>query len=181
MRIHRAFLPFALLALMPAASLAATSTSSVEAMTSTVFQESQTSFSGIGVRVAFQPSGLLPGISFVPGLEYWRNSTRVNAYQISANRRDATINLGARYLFHFRNVGPYLGAGLAMHFLSTEVEAPSLGLPRAETALAKGGISALGGVMFPLGGRLQNFIELEYHDVADYRQLKLGFGIAFGL
>jgi hypothetical protein len=150
-------------------------------MTSTVFQESQTSFSGIGARVAFQPNGLVPGIWFVPGIEYWRNSTRVSAYQINANRRDATIDLGTRYLFHFRNVAPYLGAGYAVHFLSTEVEAPGLGLPRAETALTKGGLAAAGGVMFPLGGRLQNFIELEYHDVTDYRQLKLGFGIAFGV
>lgn len=164
---------------LPATGIAATTLSSVEGMTSTVFQEQQTSFSGLGARVIFQSDALVQGVAFVPGVEYWRNTTHVKAYEISANRRDATLNLDARYMFHFRNVAPYLGGGYGLHFLSTAVEAPALGLPRAETSLIKGGVSALGGVLFPIGGKLQNFIELKYHYVTDYRQLKLDFGLGY--
>ena len=179
MRFLPAFLVLLLTASLPAASLAATTLSSVEGMTSTVFQEQQTSFSGLGARAVFQSDGLVPGFAFVPGIEYWRNTTRVKAYEISANRRDATLDLDARYMFHYRNVAPYLGAGYGLHFLTTEVEAPALGLPRAETSLTKGGVSALGGVLFPLSGKLKNFIELKYHHVTDYSQFKLSFGIGY--
>ena len=179
MRFILAFLAL-LLTASPAATFAATTLSSVEAMTSTVFQEQQTSFSGLGARVTFQSDAMVPGIAFVPGIEYWRNTTYLNAYEIDANRRDATLNLDARYRFHFKNVAPYLGAGYGLHFLSTEVEAPALGLPRAETSLIKGGVSVLGGFLFPVGGRFQNFLELKYHHVTDYRQFKLNFGIGYG-
>ena len=66
-----------------------------------------------------------------------------------------------------------------LHFLTTAVEAPALGLPRAETSLTKGGVSVLGGVLFPVGAKLQNFLELKYHWVTDYRQFKLNFGIGY--
>ena len=181
MRFIRAIPALLLTAFLPAAALAATTMTSVEGMTSTVFQEHQTSFSGLGARVTFQSDAMTSGLAFVPGIEYWRNKTNVDAYQISANRRDATLNLDARYRFQFRNVVPYLGAGYGIHFLATEVEAPALGLPRAETSLMKGGVSAIGGFLFPMGGKLQNFLELKYHWVTDYRQFKLNFGIAYSL
>jgi hypothetical protein len=175
-------LPFlAVLALsLPAAGHAATTMSGVEVMTSTVFQENQTSFSGLAARVTFQSDALVTGLSFVPGIEYWRNHASVSAYEIDTNRRDATLNLDARYRFQFKNVVPYLGAGYGLHFLSTAVEAPSLGVPRAETSLIKGGVSAIGGVLFPVGGKFQNFLEVKYHHVTDYEQTKLNFGIAYG-
>jgi len=179
MRIFPAILAL-LVITIPATGLAATTLSRFEAMTSTVFQEQQTSFSGLGTRVIFQSDELVQGIAFVPGIEYWRNTTRVKAYEINANRRDATLNLDARYMFQFRNVAPYLGGGYGLHFLSTAVEAPALGLARAETSLIKGGVSVLGGVMFPIGSKLQNFIELKYHYVTDYSQFKLNFGLGYG-
>jgi len=181
MRFLLAFLAFLLTASVPASVFADTTLSGVEGMTSTVFQQDQTSFSGLGARVTFQSDALVPGIAFVPGIEFWRNRTHVDAYGITTNRRDATLNLDGRYRFKFRGVAPYLGAGYGLHFLTTAVEAPALGLPRAETALTKGGVSALGGVLFPVGAKLQNFLELKYDWVTDYRQLKLNFGIAYGL
>jgi len=178
MRFLMAFLAVFAISL-PAVSIAATTMTAVEAMTSTVFQENQTSFSGLAARVTFESDVLIPGLTFVPGIEYWRNHTHVSAYEINANRRDATLNLDARHKFHFRNVEPYLGAGFGLHFLSTAVEAPSFGIQRAETSLIKGGVSVLGGVLFPVGGKFQNFLELKYHHVTDYDQTKLNFGIAF--
>jgi hypothetical protein len=67
-----------------------------------------------------------------------------------------------------------------VHFLTTEVSAPTLGLPHAETSLIKGGVAASGGVLFPLAGKLRNFVEVKYHHVTDYRQFKFNLGIAWG-
>src|SRR5262249_18737212 len=140
MRFLPAFLVFLVTASFPASSFAVTTLSVVEGMTSTVFQQNQTSFSGLGVRAIFPSDALVPGIAFVPGIEFWRNRTHVDAYGINANRRDATLNLDARCRFQFRGVAPYVGAGYGLHFLTTEIEAPALGLPRAETSLTKGGV-----------------------------------------
>ena len=175
------FVVTSLVAPLAPAAHPATTLSGVEAMTTTVFQEQQTSFSGLGFRVNFQSDELVEGFAFVPGIEYWRNSTRLEQYGINAMRRDATLALDARYHFRFNSMSPYLGAGYGLHFLTTEVEAPAFGLPRAETSLTKGGLALLGGILVPMGGKFQNFIEVKYHHVTDYSQFKLNFRIGFGL
>jgi hypothetical protein len=74
-----------------------------------------------------------------------------------------------------------VGGGFSLHFLSSTVDAPSLGLNHESNALMKGGLSLLGGLAFPLSGRFENFVELKYHHVPDYRQLKLNWGLAVKL
>ncbi len=183
MRILPPFLVLAAAVSLSPAAFAATTLSGIEGMTATVFQEEQSSFSGIGLRVAFQSDELIPGIAFLPAIEYWRNSTKVQVQAggvIRAERRDATLSFDGRYSFHYRNFAPYVGAGFGIHFLTTEVTAPALGLPHAEDSVIKGGIGAQLGLLFPLGGKLRNFVELKYHHVTDFRQLKLNMGISYG-
>ena len=180
MRSRRPFLAMLFIVLLPAPSFAATTLSGLEAMTATVFQEGQTSFSGLGLRTTFKSDALVPGFTFLPGIEWWRNSTKVESYELSAERRDITLACDARYTFTFKNVEPYLGLGFGMHFLNTEVSAPTLGLASAENSLIKGGVSGTAGLLFPVGSKFQNLIELKYHHVTDYRQYKLNFGITYG-
>jgi hypothetical protein len=47
--------------------------------------------------------------------------------------------------------------------------------------VTKGGLSGLGGMTFTLTPNLDNFIELEYHHIPDYRQLKINWGLGFHL
>ena len=68
-----------------------------------------------------------------------------------------------------------------MHFLSTKVDAPSLGLDEANDSVIKGGLSALAGLTFPLTKHLDNFMEAKYHHLPGYSQLKINMGIAWGL
>jgi len=75
----------------------------------------------------------------------------------------------------------FLGAGFGLHFLSTEVDAPSLGLHHANDSMIKGGLSALAGITLPLSKRLDNFMELKYHHLPGYSQLKINMGIAWRL
>lgn len=153
----------------------------VDGATSTVMQEGQSSFSGLGIRLRFHPSALIRNIEVMPTIEYWRNSNSVSAFGIESTRKDATIGLDARYVFYRDGWEPYVGGGFAVHFLSSTVNAPTLGLIEANDALTKGGLAALVGVSVPLTTKISNFFELKYHHITDYRQLKLNWGITYNL
>lgn len=146
---------------------------------STVMQQRQTSFSGIGARFRLKSTGLVENIDFLPNFEYWRNSANVPAFQLNATRKDATVGIDARYTFFEGGWEPYVGTGWALHFLSNEVLAP--GYNNARNAYTKGGVTALAGVSFPLTSMVQNFVELKYHHLSNDKQLKFNWGIAFNL
>jgi opacity protein-like surface antigen len=168
------------LALIPRAPRAGTVTA-VEGMSSTVIQEGQSSFSGLAVRLRLHPAKVIEELEFMPSIEYWRNSNTVQPYDIKTMRKDATFGVDVRYRFNTQRWNPYIGAGYALHFLSSRVNAPSLGLDEATNAVTKGGLAALAGVSFGLTGRVDNFFELKYHHVPDYRQLKINWGLSVKL
>ena len=150
----------------------------IDVMTATVMQEKQSSFSGVGLRMRIVSPRLVQGIEFMPTVEYWRNSNYVEPFGIRTTRKDATLGGDVRYAFRSSGTRPYLGGGFALHFLSTSVDAPSLGLNNQSNAVVKGGLSAMGGLAFPLTSRFENFVELKYHHVSGYRQLKLNWGLS---
>jgi hypothetical protein len=177
------FIARSILVLTLAASLAPAAHSGtlvgIDAMTATVMQQKQSSFSGIGVRARLRSAQLVQNIEFLPYVEYWRNTSTVTPFDIRSSRSDATIGGDARYIGEWRGMHPYIGAGFGLHFLNSEVQAPSLGLPLGRNSLVKGGLSLLGGANFPLAGRFENFIEVKYHHVPSYGQLKINMGLAF--
>jgi Outer membrane protein beta-barrel domain len=151
----------------------------IEAMMATVMQEQQSSFSGLALRVRLQPPQLLQQIEIMPTIEYWRNSNHIATYDVSTERKDATLGIDMRYNFEAGTFRPYLGAGWALHFLSSEVDAPTLGLPESTNSIAKGGFAALAGVSFPITEKFENFLDFKYHHVTDYRQLKMNWGFTY--
>jgi opacity protein-like surface antigen len=151
----------------------------IEAMMSTVMQEDQSSFSGLALRVRLQPPQFLPQIEFMPTIEYWRNSNHIATYDVTTERKDATLGMDVRYNFGSGTFRPYVGAGWALHFLNNKVNAPGLGLPESSNSLSKGGFTALGGLSFPITEKFENFIDLKYHHVTDYRQLKFNWGFTY--
>jgi hypothetical protein len=154
--------------------------SGVEAMSSTVMQPHQSSFSGLGLRARITPPRMMEGFSIVPSLEYWRNHSTIQAFDIQATRKDATLAALVRYDFQHAGWQPYLGGGLGLHFLSNEVDAPSLGLRNATDSTIKGGVVGLAGVTFGLAGKLGNLIEVEYHGLSDQSQFKINWGLSVG-
>jgi opacity protein-like surface antigen len=171
---------FLLVAFSPTAH-AATGFLGVDGMTATVLQEKQSSFSGLGLRGRLQPAGLIKEVELMPTVEYWRNSNTVQPYGIETMRKDATMAFDAVYRFNPSGWQPYVGMGYGLHFLTTRVNAPTLGLNNATNSVIKGGLAAMAGVTFGLNQRLDNFIELKYHHVTDYRQLKINWGLAYKL
>lgn len=153
----------------------------VDGMTATVIQKDQSSFSGLGFRMRIHPQQLIAAIELMPTIEYWRNTNKISKFGIESTRKDATLAFDARYEFPVTGWHPYLGAGFGVHFISTRVNAPSLGLDEASDSLIKGGVSALGGFSFALSGRLSNLLELKYHHIPDHSQLKLNWGLSYTL
>lgn len=151
----------------------------LDATSSTVMQKGQSSFSGIGIRARLTSARLVPGIDFLPSVEYWRSRTTVSTFGIEASRRDATLGVDARYTFRREGWSPYAGAGFGLHFLSNRVDAPTLGLNDQEDSLVKGGVSLLGGVTFPLTARVANLVEVKYHHLPDEGQFKFNWGLAW--
>lgn len=158
---------------------AASSITGVDGMSSTIMQHDQTSFSGLAVRMRVAPTPALKGLEIMPGIEYWRTSTTLQIYDIRSQRRDATLGADVRYRFPIKTWSPYLGAGFGIHFLSSSVRAPLLGVPLESHSIMKGGLAVLGGLSFPLAGAFESFIEGKYHALPDYEQLKLSWGLAY--
>jgi hypothetical protein len=168
-------------AILAPAAHAANGLVGVDIMTSTVMQEKQSSFSGLAMRMRITSPRLIQGVELLPTVEYWRNANTVEPFGIRTTRKDATLGADVRYTFNKTGMGPYVGVGFGLHFLSSSVDAPSLGLNDESHALVKGGVAAMGGLQFPLAGRFENFVELKYHHVPSYRQLKLNWGLSVKL
>jgi len=169
----------------PTPTPAATSTSSstglltgTEILLSTVMQQHQSSFSGLGLRGRIKVPQLIEGFSVMPALEYWRNQSTIQHFDIQTVRKDATMAAILRYDWKREGFSPYAGAGWGLHFLSNEVDAPVLGLNDASDSTIKGALEALGGISFGLAGRLGNVVELEYHHLPGQSQLKFNWGLS---
>ena len=178
-RLALAAIAAASLLALPAPAHAGSGLTGIDAMTATVFQEHQSSFSGLGIRFRVQDPRLMENFEILPTVEYWRNSTTIDAFDLHAVRRDATLGCDIRWLFPGEAWRPYVGAGVAAHFLSSEVNAPTLGLIDANDALTKGGLALLGGVAFGTKSKIGNFIEVKGHLVGGYRQFKLNMGLSW--
>jgi len=180
MRIARSLLFLTLAAsLAPAAHAGALV--GIDAMTATVMQKQQSSFSGLGLRGRVRSDQLIEKVEFMPYIEYWRNTSTVQPFNIRSSRSDATLGADVRFATDYRGFHPYVGTGFGLHFINTEVQAPSLGLPLGRNSIVKGGLSLMGGATFPLAGRLENFVEVKYHHVPSYGQVKINMGLAFNL
>jgi hypothetical protein len=152
----------------------------IGAMTGTVFQEGQSSFSGIALRLRIRNAALRPNLELMPTMEYWQNTSRLDAFRISTRRRDATLGADLRWVFGSRKTWqPYAGAGFSLHFLDDELSSSRADLPSASSGVVRGGLQALGGAEFNLGSRLGSFIEFKYHDVSRYRQFKFNTGLSW--
>lgn len=152
----------------------------VDVMTATVFQQGQSSFSGLGLRFRIGDSRLLDSVELLPTIEYWRNSTTLDAGapvgRIHAVRRDATIGFDVRYVIPRENFNAYLGTGIGVHFLSNEAR---VGSTESDDSLTKGGLTLLAGASFANTSRFGNFLELKAHFVGGYRQIKLNMGLSW--
>ncbi len=149
----------------------------LDGMSSTVFQQGQSSFSGVALRMRIRNPMLVPNVELMPTFEYWQSTNKVNEFHIETRRRDATLAGDVRWVFRDVSAHPYVGLGYGLHFLNSEVRAPDQGLPHAQHGLVKGGLDAMIGIQSGPESRFGSFLELKYLDVTMYRQFKLTTGL----
>jgi len=180
--LRRAWMLVILAALAAAAAptpARALSVVNVEGMLSTIFESGQSSFSGTGLRVHVQSPLLIPEITFVPVMEYWRNTNTLEAFDIKSTQNDAALGFEARYTFPREgSFKPYLGAGWSAHFMSSEVHSKSLALDKSDS-VTRGAMTLVGGVQMPITTKLSNMIELKFHYLPGDSQTKLNYGLSY--
>jgi opacity protein-like surface antigen len=126
---------------------------------------------------------ITPAISLEPRLDFWSQSEQ--AFGAEASIRD--IALGARGKYHFPtsnpDVRPFAGAGLALHFLNSEVSITVPGFPTISDSQSstKLGFDFGGGVATSLSPRADLTGELWYGLVSDASQFSLRVGLSFKL
>ena len=152
----------------------------IDLMTATVFQEGQSSFSGLGLRFRVRNARLLENVEILPTVEYWRNSSSLDAFGLNVVRRDATLGADIRWIFEGTAWRAYAGGGMAVHFLSSKVRVGAPVTLDEHDSLTKGGLTLLGGVWFgDKSSKIVNFLEAKGHLVGGYRQVKLNMGIGW--
>lgn len=153
--------------------------SGLDVMTSTVFQEGQSSFSGLALRLRIRSGALLPSVEIMPAVEYWQNVSRVTLYDLKTTRSNATLGCQVRWTLEREHWKPYVGGGFAVHFLSDKISSPQLTEANQHNSTVRGGYSLHGGVSFPLTEKLANFVELQHHGVSHFRQFKINTGLGW--
>ncbi len=148
----------------------------VEGTLNTVFQKEQTSFSGIGLRLHMAGPAAMPGVTFVPTLQYWSSKNTMSDFGISSERSDAMLGIEARYNFR-ASLLPYAGVGYGIHFLEDQATTPQTG--HQSNSLSKGGLSVLGGISVPLAGSLHNDFGVQYFFLGERAQFKIDWGFRY--
>lgn len=115
-------------------------------------------------------------------LDYWGWSE--NAFGTETTIKDITI--GARTKYHFEtknpNIRPFAGAGLGIHFLSSEVNIPASGpFPASSETFSENklGLDLGGGFATSLNPRAEFLAEAWYGIVTDVSQFSLRAAMQF--
>lgn len=170
------------LAARPGTALAADSPlDGIEVMTATVFEQGQSSFSGVGLRARIKSARLAPSADVLPWIEYWRNATRIDAFDLRATRRDATLGCDVRWTFAGEAMKPYVGGGLGVHFLSAEVDAPGAGFDDANESVTRGAFAMMAGLKLGEPARFSQFAEVRWHAIPRASQVKIHLGLSWNL
>jgi hypothetical protein len=157
-------------------------------------------FKGIGVRAGMvDPENLdatlafgiftdlgtfHPSVSFETYVDYWSWSEEAVGFDMSF--RDIVIGAKTEYMFAVSQVRPFVGAGLSVHILKSEMgmDLGSLGIPEvssfdASATDTKLGVDVGGGLRLNAADRIDIIGEAWYGFVSDINQLGVTAGVLF--
>lgn len=120
-----------------------------------------------------------PGVRIMPGIQYWSSTLRDAEFQ-GARLSDLILNVDGHYVWTDRVGDPYLGGGLALHFLNGSGPA----LPQATEDLLdtlSPGLNLLAGATMPLGLQLRVFAEARGVLATEIRYAALSVGAIYNL
>jgi hypothetical protein len=127
---------------------------------------------------------ITPRIGLESRIDYWSQSE--SSFGAEASVRDIVLGTRGKYYFEVANpkIMPFLGAGLALHFVNAEVTIPAqFGFPEmtVEDSSTKLGLDLGGGLATPIGQSADLLGEMWYGIVSDVSQFSLRFGVAYHL
>ena len=149
----------------------------LDGMTQTVKQEGQSAITGLALRARLGSDDLPVHVTIMPTLEYWRDTAHLQDFNIRSTQKDLALGVDARYDLSLGSWRPYMGAGVATHFIKTSFSAPDIGIAPSEQGHTKVGPNALIGLQLAPLGFLQSFIEAKYAYVPPFRQFKFDWGL----
>jgi hypothetical protein len=146
----------------------------------TVKRPDQTAISGLALRGRWESIDMPVGLMLMPTIERWRDKATLDFVGLEAVQRDLAVSLDAAYQWDWGGWSPYLGLGVASHFIKSEATAPQLGVASAQHSLTKIGPDFLLGVDMPGAGGLRSYMEIKYQAIRPYQQFKLNWGLTYG-
>jgi hypothetical protein len=118
--------------------------------------------------------GRVFGVSLLPTLEYWNQSDEALGVRIASH--DLTLGADLRVRIGHGRPRPYVGGGLAMHFVATSVAGSG---PEESENSEKLGADLLGGLELGRGESFTWFVEAKYHWVSDLDTWKALAGVTY--
>lgn len=138
---------------------------------------------GFHVGASANLGEVVENITLVPFVEYWSTSYDQSFFGEKYGLDLTNFKIGAAGHYDIANVeGLYVGAGLALNFLSVDVVIPNFvggGTSTSSSSNTEFGAVALAGYRVPLGN-MQGVVEAEYN-LMDVATLQLNFGVEFDM
>jgi opacity protein-like surface antigen len=125
-----------------------------------------------------------PKVKLETRLDFWSHSQ--SDFGAKASIHDVTLGGRIKYMLDVKDpkFQPYVGTGLGLHFVHTEVTVPAqAGVPAmsAGDSQTKLGLDIGGGVSTPVSPRMDLMGEVWYGIVSDLSQFSLRFGLCHRL
>ncbi len=131
----------------------------------------------LGARVDLGFLG--PGVRIMPGIQYWASTLRADQFG-GARLSDLILNVDGHYVWTDRVGDPYVGAGLALHFLNGS----GAGISQVTEDLldtVSPGVNLLAGAALPLGPQIRVFAEARGVLATEIRYAALSLGAILNL
>jgi hypothetical protein len=115
------------------------------------------------------------GVSLLPTIEYWGQSSQALGTKVS--NHDVTTGLDLRYRIGSGPTRPYAGGGVALHFLSSKIQESER--PEISESSVKLGATVLGGVEFKQTESFSWFVEGKVRLVSRFTTWKALAGVTY--
>jgi len=169
-------------------------------ISTTAMAQADLGFKGIGGAVGFVSpenvngtfsfgafadlGSIAPKFKLEPRVDFWSHSEENFGAKASIN--DLAVGARVKYMIEVQNprLQPYVGSGLALHFLHVSATTPAFGgFPEmtVSDSQTKLGLDLGGGVMTPINMRTNLMGEAWYGIVSDVSQFSLRVGISHSM
>ena len=124
--------------------------------------------------------------TFEAETSYWSKTEKtkppaLNFVDVKTTFRDFSIGGNAIFISQKKKIKPFLGAGVALHFLQLNVKPVQFPEVAEKGKKTKAGLNVLGGLEIPLKNKFSLFIAGRFDIVPNWNQFKIYSGIRYNI